>query len=102
MTHELKILPEYYNAVRSGKKKFELRKDDRDFAEGDRLWLREWDPEEGYTGKAIMTNVTYILRGAMKYGLSQSFCIMSIGKIKEKKRRQAPAGKRHVGLFEKR
>ena len=48
MIHELKILPEYYNAVKSGKKKFELRKGDRGFAEGDSLRLNKWTPNGGY------------------------------------------------------
>ena len=29
--HELKILPKYYEKVLSGEKRFELRKDDRNF-----------------------------------------------------------------------
>ena len=37
---ELKILPEYFEAVKSGKKTFELRKNDRDFCVGDILILR--------------------------------------------------------------
>ena len=35
--HELKILPEYFVAVRDGIKKFEVRKDDRPFEVGDIL-----------------------------------------------------------------
>lgn len=81
--HELKILPEYYNAVRSGEKKFELRRDDRGFAVGDRLHLRKWNPEGGYTGEVIMTDITYILRGVPRYGLCDGYCILSLGKIIE-------------------
>src|SRR5690348_13292378 len=42
-THVLKVWPDFYAAIASGRKTFEIRKDDRDFAEGDRLLLREWD-----------------------------------------------------------
>jgi hypothetical protein len=33
MTHELKILPQYYEEVKAGNKNFELRKNDRDYSE---------------------------------------------------------------------
>src|SRR3954470_11426726 len=40
--HELKCWPEFYKALVSGEKTFELRKNDRGFRVGDVLWLREW------------------------------------------------------------
>ena len=45
MVHELKILPEYFEAVDSLHKQFELRKNDRDYKVGDFLLLKEF--EEG-------------------------------------------------------
>ena len=59
MIHELKIYPEYFEAVRNGTKRFELRKNDRDFRAGDYLALNEWD--ERYTGRTELVKVTYIL-----------------------------------------
>ncbi|WP_331384989.1 DUF3850 domain-containing protein [Bacillus badius] len=44
MKHELKIYPQYFKAVVSGKKSFEIRKNDRDFKVGDTLLLHEFDP----------------------------------------------------------
>lgn len=62
MIHELKTWPEYYEAVRSGKKNFEVRKNDRDFKVGDRLSLQEYDPiNKRYTGRSIGFTVKYIL-----------------------------------------
>ncbi|MDD4761881.1 MAG: DUF3850 domain-containing protein [Candidatus Pacebacteria bacterium] len=47
-----KIWPEYFEAVNSGKKKFELRLDDFEVKEGDVLILEEWNPKtREYTGR---------------------------------------------------
>lgn len=50
--HRIKILPEYYEACLNGSKRFELRKDDRNYQVGDYIWLCEWDGTE-YTGRSI-------------------------------------------------
>lgn len=59
MIHELKILPEYFEAVTSGRKQFEIRKNDRDYEVGDRLYFREWNGEN-FTGDSYKAEVTYI------------------------------------------
>jgi len=41
MEHVLKTDPEVFEALVSGRKTYELRRDDRGFAVGDRLTLRE-------------------------------------------------------------
>lgn len=60
MTHELKIWPQFYQAVANGTKTFEIRQNDRGFQKGDTVILREFDPSpqnptdnkipRGYTG----------------------------------------------------
>ena len=63
-THDLKCWPEPFNAVAGGRKAFEWRRDDRGFAEGDTLVLREWDPKRAdYTGRQVTVRVGYVLRG---------------------------------------
>lgn len=63
MNHELKLVQPFYSAVESRKKTFEVRRDDRAFAEGDTVTLREWAPEYGnYTGREITREITYVLR----------------------------------------
>ena len=58
-----KIWPEYFELVKSGKKKFELRINDFNVKEGDTLLLEEWDPKtKEYTGRRIKKKVGYILR----------------------------------------
>jgi hypothetical protein len=60
--HELKTYPEYFRAVWKGNKTFEVRRNDRDFKQGDGLLLKEWDPETGeYSGVWICKRITYIL-----------------------------------------
>lgn len=89
--HQLKIWPESYRAVISMKKKFEVRKDDREFEIGDTLLLREFVPEfecdgelvvdengrsKGYfTGRAYMTKIICKYVGA---GVSLDYCILGI------------------------
>ena len=49
-----KIPPEYFELIKSGKKKFELRLADFDIKEGDILVLEECDPKtRQYTGRTI-------------------------------------------------
>ena len=69
-THDLKILPEYFEAVASGMKTFELRKDDRGFETGDHVLLQEWDGE--YTGRSI----GFVLRGYT--GLEDGYVIFGL------------------------
>ena len=58
-----KIWPEYFNLIKSGKKKFELRLNDFNIKEGDTLILEEWDPKiKEYTGRKIEKKVGFILK----------------------------------------
>ena len=60
--HELKIRPGYFKDVLSGKKKFEIRRNDRDFTVGDFIILEEYDEiSNGYTGEKAYFKITYIL-----------------------------------------
>lgn len=57
--HQLKILPQYFQAVTVGDKSFEIRKNDRNYKVGDNIVLSEY--EEGqYTGRNILAKITYI------------------------------------------
>jgi len=75
--HELKTLPEYFEAVFMGKKNFEIRENDRDFKVGDFVTLMEYDAKTGYTGKKLSRRITYIFKGG-NYGLHENFVILSI------------------------
>jgi hypothetical protein len=76
--HTLKTWPQYYKAVVSGEKTFELRKNDRGFKVGDVLVLQEYNKhKEEYTGEMMSFTVTYILTGH-SFGVKPGFVIMSI------------------------
>jgi hypothetical protein len=82
--HELKCWPEFFRALLSGAKTFELRRDDRGFRAWDVLWLREWrrlrivdGRDEGeYTGREMRRVVTYVLSGS---GLASGFVCLGLG-----------------------
>lgn len=65
MIHELKIKEEYFGAIKSGKKHFEIRKNDRGFKVGDYIALNEIKNEDlpfpEYTGRSLIAKITYIL-----------------------------------------
>ena len=61
MMHRLKCHPAEFDAVVSGTKVHEFRKNDRHFAVGDLLELGQWDPKtERFTGKWTRRVITYI------------------------------------------
>lgn len=50
-THQLKCLPEYFDAVADGSKPFEVRYDDRNYEVGDLLRICEWR-KAGWGGRS--------------------------------------------------
>ena len=95
--HNLKTEPGYFASVKTGKKNFECRKDDRNYKVGDELLLQEWktvankreicpiteekeaipNPASGdYTGNILHRRITYVLRNFE--GLQPGFCILGL------------------------
>ena len=61
VTHDLKVLPEYFEALVRGQKKAEVRRNDRDFQIGDVLRLMEYDAEaQQLTGRYYECSISYI------------------------------------------
>ncbi|MBT7152998.1 MAG: DUF3850 domain-containing protein [Deltaproteobacteria bacterium] len=84
IVHHLKILPEYYAAIVSNEKRFELRKNDRSFQVGDFLLLLEFDiATQRPTERWIKAEVVYHLEGerVSDYGLKKGYCCMSLNVI---------------------
>lgn len=71
-----KILPVYFDAVKSRQKNFEIRKDEDDAQAGDKLVLGEWKETYGYTGRFVTRKIKYVLRDASEYGLQDGYCII--------------------------
>lgn len=76
--HYLKTWPEYYQAIMSGDKTFEVRFNDRDFKEGEILQLQEYDPAKlAYTGRQEWFYIRHILHGG-QFGIEKGYVVMSI------------------------
>lgn len=95
MIHGLKTWPEPFAAIVRGDKTHEARKNDRGYAVGDVLRLREWVPDVPehcnwqasggsltgtFTGASVDVIVTYITPGGA-YGLPADLCVMSIKRV---------------------
>lgn len=88
--HELRCDPQPFGEILAQKKKFELRKNDRMFNEGDLLHLRETvlsraelDHIGGkveYTGREIVASVLSVLHGPV-YGIAEGWVVMSISPL---------------------
>lgn len=80
MTHALKTQTEFYEAVDSGEKNFEIRKADRPFKVGDDLLLQDYKDGQ-YTGRELERRIIYILQGAFDFGLREGFVILGLKEL---------------------
>ena len=69
MEHKLKMIPKYFNAVKSGERAFDVRDTERNIQVGDTIIFQESDSnliskenEDGLTGREIEVDVTYVLK----------------------------------------
>lgn len=79
--HDLKIKPCYFQDIVDERKRFEIRKNDRNFNEGDTVFLREWDKNKGYTGRecrCIITNVFKNDDEELPFAIADDYVIFSI------------------------
>jgi ParB family chromosome partitioning protein len=74
--HSIKLSFLYFDAVATGKKRFEVRKNDRNYQVGDYLRMHEIDSCGNETGKIITAQVDYVLDKFA--GLQDGYCVMSI------------------------
>ena len=91
--HELKILHPYLIDITIGTKTFELRKNDRDYQEGDLIRFIDIGEDDTTTTKCwyepnidenTLYRITYVLKNVEKYGLDIDYCILAIKKLEIK------------------
>ena len=76
MHHRLKINPKWFDLVISGKKRAEVRKNDRLFESGDTVTLREFDVD--CTGRTVEIEITHVLyHDDFPEGLKPGYCVFS-------------------------
>lgn len=76
----VKVRSEYVDDIISGKKKSELRKNDREYSVGDLLYLQEITEDNKFTGRLIIVKITHILQDE-EY-LQKDYACLSIEYIK--------------------
>lgn len=74
-THDIKIAASYYDDVTSGRKRFELRKNDRGYKVGDALKMLEFEDGK-HTGRIIDADIIYMLEDYT--GLEEGYCVLGI------------------------
>lgn len=78
--HELKIGSKFFEAVKDGSKKFEIRKNDRDYKVGDILVLLEYDKYyQAFTGEKITVEIIYMT----DYAQQDGYVVLGIDEIWE-------------------
>lgn len=79
-THKFKTTEPYFSDVFSGRKTFDVRKNDRDFQVGDYIRLRKYDAQnDSYSGDEIVVGVIYILHlSDFIEGLEEDYVVLGI------------------------
>lgn len=81
MNHRLKTRADFWDAVQSGQKRFEVRKNDRNFQVGDIVYLVRLDDRLGRehmeTGMVIRFKVGFILHGG-QFGIEPGYCVLQL------------------------
>lgn len=76
--HKLKLAKMFFDDMQTGKKPFDLQKNDREYQLGDIIEYREMDNGEP-TGRILEKEIIYILEGFA--GLTEGWCILALADI---------------------
>ena len=78
--HDVKLGTTFFDDVKTGRKTFELRKNDRGYKEGDTIVLHEYK-DGTTTGRTIAKKIVYMLEDFT--GLEDGYCILGLGEAAE-------------------
>lgn len=80
--HELKVHPQFWEALKSNAKPFEVRRDDRKYRIGDQCVLKLYDPSVGFIAcEPQKREITYILKHEdFPNGVPLGFVVLGFGK----------------------
>lgn len=76
MVHAVKIKPQYFKDLVTGKKTFEVRKNDHNYKVGDIIALNEFDDKSGYTDKSALFVITYVMTD--KEYVKEGFAVLGV------------------------
>lgn len=91
-THTLKVRPPYFDALLSGEKTFEVRRNDRGFQRGDLVRLWEYtdnsshldcsDPRCSDRPREITKLITFVYSGDPRFGgVEAGFVVLGLGEV---------------------
>ncbi len=93
--HVIKCWPYWFEAVSVGRKPFEIRFNDRDYKEGDRVTLQEFVPpttigmQGSYTGRELDRIISYVFTHDMEanlagqHVLAEGVCVFGLREVPE-------------------
>lgn len=76
--YEMRVFPENFKAIKEGKKKFEVVKNDKNYNVGEYIDLREFDIGKGYTGEMLCLKIVYMMTSNQVEGLKDGYCVLGI------------------------
>ena len=84
MTHEIKLKLDFVDAVNSGQKSFEVRKNDRGYQTGDLIRFLPLDEDgdlmEDHPLHKKLFRITYLLSG---WGIEKDYVVFSIAEVRD-------------------
>jgi ASC-1-like (ASCH) protein len=87
MIHALKLNTNFAEPILSGRKTFEIRKNDRGFQTGDIIMFQAVDDFGKYVPHEINNisfEITYVLNG---WGIENNYVVLSIKRVRKRRRR---------------